>query len=150
MGFIGKNVLLTLLALCCFISFVFSTTALPPLKAPTKASILSPLKAPIKAPALSPLKAPTKAPALSPLKAPTKAPALSPTKAPIKLPTKAPIKPPILPPISPSKIIRTLAALRGMVYRKACKYAGVNNPEGAKPVKDIIYMNCSFSKIYYA
>ncbi|CAF1866877.1 BnaCnng63990D [Brassica napus] len=23
-----------------------------------------------------------------------------------------------------------------MVYRKACKYAGVNNPEGAKPVKE--------------
>ncbi|CAN6997052.1 unnamed protein product [Brassica rapa subsp. trilocularis] len=103
MSFTGKSVLLTLIALCCFISSVFSTTAQPPMK------LITPL------------------------------PTLPPAKAPIKIPTLPPaiatIKPPVLPPVSPPKFNRTLVAMRGVVFCKACKYAGVNNLEGAKPVK---------------
>ncbi|CAH2059533.1 unnamed protein product [Thlaspi arvense] len=137
MGFIGKSVLLTLLSLCCFTSSVF-TTALPPIKLPS----LAPAKAPIKLPTLPPAKSPIKLPTLPPAKAPIKLPTLPPAKAPIKLPTlppaKAPIKPPVFPPVYPPKFIRTLVAVRGVVYCKACKYAGVNNLEGAKPVKDAV------------
>ena len=117
MGFIGKSVLLTLIALCCFTSSVFSTIAqVPPVKLITPLPTLPPTKAPIKAPTLPPAKAPIKVPTLPP--------------------AKAPIKPPVvLPPVSPPKFNRTLVAVRGVVFCKACKYAGVNNLQGAKPVK---------------
>ncbi|KAL0897083.1 hypothetical protein Bca101_081044 [Brassica carinata] len=118
MGFIGKSVLLTLIALCCFISSVFSTTAQPPMKLITPLPTLPPAKAPIKLPTLPPAKAPIKLPTLPP--------------------TKAPIKPPVLPPISPPKFNRTLVAVRGVVFCKACKYAGINNLQGAKPVKGAV------------
>ena len=121
MGFIGKSVLLTLIALCCFISSVFSTTALPPMKLITPLPTLPPAKAPIKIPTLPPAKAPIKVPTLPP--------------------TKAPIKPPdVLRPVSPPKFNRTLVAVRGVVFCKACKYAGINNLQGAKPVKGNIYI----------
>ncbi|KAJ0259825.1 Non-classical arabinogalactan protein 30 [Hirschfeldia incana] len=131
MGFIGKSVLLTLIALCCFISSVFSTTALPPMKLITPLPTLPPTKAPIKLPTLPPTKAPIKLPTLPPAKAPIKLPTLPPTKAPIKPPV-------VLPPVSPPKFNRTLVAVRGVVFCKACKYAGINNLQGAKPVKGAV------------
>ncbi|CAA7037817.1 unnamed protein product [Microthlaspi erraticum] len=115
MGFIGKSVLLTLVALFCFTSSALSfTTALPPIKLPT----------------LPPTKAPIKLPTLPPAKAPIKLPTLPPAKAPIKLPT--------LPPVYPPKFNKTLVAVRGLVFCKACKYAGVNNLHGATPIKDAV------------
>ncbi|XP_010413808.1 PREDICTED: non-classical arabinogalactan protein 30-like isoform X2 [Camelina sativa] len=157
MGIIGKSVSLTLLALLCFSSSVFTLgvnqpglapdhltlpPSPPPVKAPIKLPTLPPTKAPIKLPALPPAKAPIKLPTLPPAKAPIKLPTLPPAKAPIKLPTlpptKAPIKPPVLPPLSPPKFNRTLVAVRGLVYCKPCKYAGVNTLIGAKPVKDAV------------
>ncbi|XP_013632675.1 PREDICTED: non-classical arabinogalactan protein 30-like [Brassica oleracea var. oleracea] len=109
------TVLLTLIALCYFISSVFSTTAQPPMKLITPLPTLPPAKAPIKIPTLPPAKAPTKVPTLPP--------------------AIAPIKPPVLPPVSPPKFNRTLVAVRGVVFCKAYKYAGVNILKGAKPVK---------------
>ncbi|XP_024003942.1 non-classical arabinogalactan protein 30 [Eutrema salsugineum] len=114
----------------------------PPAKAPIKLPTYPPAKAPIKLPTFPPTKAPIKLPTFPPAKAPIKLPTFPPAKAPIKLPTfppaKAPIKPPVLPPLSPPKFMRTLVAVRGMVYCKACKYAGVNNLQGAKPVKGAV------------
>ncbi|KAF8108856.1 hypothetical protein N665_0104s0169 [Sinapis alba] len=118
MGFIGKSVLLTLIALCYFISSVISTSALPPMKLITPLPTLPPAKAPIKLPTLPPAKAPIKLPTLPP--------------------TKAPIKPPVLPPVSPPKFNRTLVAVRGVVFCKACKYAGIDNLQGAKPIKGAV------------
>ncbi|KAL0671151.1 hypothetical protein Bca4012_033855 [Brassica carinata] len=85
----------------------------------------------------------TPLPTLPPAKAPIKIPTLPPAKAPIKVPTlpptKAPIKPPdVLRPVSPPKFNRTLVAVRGVVFCKACKYAGINNLQGAKPVKGAV------------
>ncbi|KAJ4903536.1 Non-classical arabinogalactan protein 30 [Raphanus sativus] len=119
MGFIGKSVLLTLIALCCFISSVFSIhTFQPAMKLITPLPTPPPAKAPIKIPTLPPAKAPIKVPTLPP--------------------SIAPIKPPVLPPVSPPKFSRTLVAVRGVVFCKACKYAGINNLEGAKPVKGAV------------
>ncbi|EOA29043.1 hypothetical protein CARUB_v10025298mg [Capsella rubella] len=156
MGIICKSVSLTLLALLCFTSSVFTLgvnqpgsapfhglpdltlPSPPPIKAPIKLPTLPPTKAPIKLPTLPPAKAPIKLPAYPPAKAPIKLPTLPPAKAPIKLPTLPPIKPPVLPPVSPPKLNRTLVAVRGLVYCKPCKYAGVNTLIGAKPVKDAV------------
>ncbi|KAG7573528.1 hypothetical protein ISN44_As09g018070 [Arabidopsis suecica] len=172
MGIIGKSVSLTLLALLCFTSSVFTLGVnqpgssdpfhshphhlpippvtlpkLPPAKAPIKLPTLPPAKAPIKLPVYPPAKAPIKLPTLPPAKAPIKLPTLPPAKAPIKLPTLPPIKPPVLPPVYPLKYNKTLVAVRGVVYCKACKYAGVNNIKGAKPVKDaVVRLVCKNNK----
>ncbi|CAE6027941.1 unnamed protein product [Arabidopsis arenosa] len=172
MGIISKSVSLTLLALLCFTSSVFTLgvnqpgssdpfhshphhlpippvtlPTLPPAKAPIKLPTLPPTKAPIKLPTLPPAKAPIKLPVYPPAKAPIKLPTLPPAKAPIKLPTLPPIKPPVLPPVYPPKYNRTLVAVRGVVYCKACKYAGVNNIKGAKPVKDaVVRLVCKNNK----
>lgn len=132
MGIIGKSVSLTLLALLCFTSSVFTLGVNQPGSAPFHS-----LPHHLTLPSPAPVKAPIKLPTLPPAKAPIKLPTLPPAKAPIKLPTLPPIKPPVLPPSFPPKYNKTLVAVRGVVYCKACKYAGVDNLTGAKPVKGI-------------
>ncbi|AEC08885.1 unnamed protein product [Arabidopsis thaliana] len=139
MGIIGKSVSLTLFALLCFTSSVFTLGVNQPGSSDPFHSLPQHLPLPpIKLPTLPPAKAPIKLPAYPPAKAPIKLPTLPPAKAPIKLPTLPPIKPPVLPPVYPPKYNKTLVAVRGVVYCKACKYAGVNNVQGAKPVKDAV------------
>ncbi|KAG7593173.1 hypothetical protein ISN45_Aa01g019890 [Arabidopsis thaliana x Arabidopsis arenosa] len=116
MGFIGKSVLVSLVALWCFTSSVFTEEVNHVTQTPS----LAPAPAPYHhghhhphpphhhhphphphPPAKSPVKAPVKAPVSPPAKPPVKPPVYPPTKAPVKPPTKPPVKPPVSPPAKP-------------------------------------------------
>ncbi|CAH8253765.1 unnamed protein product [Arabidopsis lyrata] len=118
MGFIGKSVLVSLVALWCFTSSVFTEEVNHVTQTPS----LAPAPAPYHhghhhphpphhhhphphphphPPAKSPVKPPVKAPVSPPAKPPVKPPVYPPTKAPVKPPTKPPVKPPVSPPAKP-------------------------------------------------
>ncbi|XP_010540450.1 PREDICTED: non-classical arabinogalactan protein 31-like [Tarenaya hassleriana] len=144
MGFFGKSVLVSVVALWCFTSVVFTEevnhVSQAPAVAPSPHSHHKhhhpkpPAHPPVPHPAYPPAKPPVKPPTKPPVHPPVKPP----TKPPVHPPVKPPAHPPVLPPVYPPKFNRSYVAVQGMVYCKDCKYAGVETLLGAKPVKGAV------------
>ncbi|XVE88063.1 hypothetical protein DITRI_Ditri19aG0038500 [Diplodiscus trichospermus] len=104
-----------------------------PTKPPTHPPVYPPPKAPTPAPLYPPPKPPVHPPTRPPVHPPTKPPTLPPTKPPVHPPTYPPLHPPAKPPTYP-RPPRSLVTVQGVVFCKSCKYAGVDNLSGAKPI----------------
>ncbi|XP_013593095.1 PREDICTED: non-classical arabinogalactan protein 31-like [Brassica oleracea var. oleracea] len=121
MGFLGKSVLVCLIALWCFTSSAFTEEVNHVTQTPSSAPAPAPYhhghhhhhphpphphhphphppaKAPVKPPVSSPTKTPVKPPVYPPAKAPVKPPTKPPVKPPVSPPAKPPVKPPVYPP----------------------------------------------------
>ncbi|KAG2320724.1 hypothetical protein Bca52824_013937 [Brassica carinata] len=119
MGFLGKSVLVSLIALWCFTSSAFTEEVNHVTQTPSSAPAPAPYhhghhhphpphphhphphppaKAPVKPPVSPPTKPPVKPPVYPPAKAPVKPPTKPPVKPPVSPPAKPPVKPPVYPP----------------------------------------------------